>query len=333
MVGCTTGNSSTSLPSSSNTSNPPQPELFEKTLDGKAILYEKTTNINFSREIILSQSPIELLPQNYRQTEDAWVPYDHDENPVRDPIFSNQAWTNEQFIQSLATFTSPTEENFILLLEGWLAYDDVFLSRQESVYLRDLSHEFYNGDYYWFNNYIDTYTTQYARIDQGYVFGVANVDRTFQTLNEISFERLHTVTFDDQFIYSLQDETFPFGYFGAIDEKIITPRAGNNTQHALSLGPARYLLDTISYWNYLIQEAANDNTLSPYSKQFTLEQLSPGNINLNLMLTQPIETLRSEEYWERSITVAIRDFEWTQCIKKDRLWLNEDRVSSEMVVK
>ena len=326
MVGCTPTTTSTSFSVSLDFSSTHLPENFEKLREGRPLLYEKTTAHNFSRENNLTVQPVQLLPENYRETEDAWVPYQRDDAPVIHPSFFSSQWNEQQFAESLETFSLPTEEAFVSLFNAWLPYDDAFVFRDETVYLRDLSHEFFNGDYYWFNNYIDQYVTEFARIEDHYVYGFAQVNRVFQTLNEISFQREHGVLYDETTIFALKDESFPFGFFGAVDQKIMTPRAGDNTKHALSLGPSRYLLNTLAYWDYLIELSQTDDTISPYSKQFSLEQFSFTDINLTLTLTQPLNTLRSQEYLEHTIAVQIRNLEWAEFVETEILWLNEDRV-------
>lgn len=325
LIGCTPTNSMTTSAPISSTSIPPQPENFEKLRDGNPIIYEKTNTISFSRENILSVDPFLLLPQNYRETEDGWVPYVRDEEPVQDPVFNNHRWTEAQLAASLDAYEVPTQDAFIALLESWLPFDDAFISREENVNIRNLSHEFFNGEYYWFNNYLDAYTMQYSRVNNAYIFGTTQIERTFQTLNHVSFERIRTTQYDETSIYALQDETYPVGFFGAVDQKVITPRAGDNTHHALSLGPVRYLLDTFAYWSYLIDNAASDTTVSPYAIQFNLERSGPQDLNLQIRLTQPLDTLRSEEYLEHTLDAKIRSLEWTEFVETEFIWLNEDR--------
>jgi hypothetical protein len=321
MVGCTPTSPTSNLNNSSVLTSIPQPDDFDKNRDGKTVLIELNKSINFSRENNNVGDFVRLFPENYRETEDVWVPYATAEGPALDPTFTTRVWTENEWDTTIAQLTSPTQEAFLALLQSWLPFDDVFVYREEVVNFKDLSHEFYGGDYYWFNNHIDTYTTRYARMDNQFITGRAEVQRTFQTLNEISFERLHDVQFNDDTIFSLQDETFPAGYFGAVDQKLMTPRAGNNTKHALSLGPARYLLDTLAYWDYLIQMSQSDNTISPYALQFTFQKLADDDLNLQFNITQPLESLRTEEYYEHVVDVQIRQREWVEFHEASYLWL------------
>jgi hypothetical protein len=124
-----------------------------------------------------------------------------------------------------------------------LVTDEVFHQAQRLSRERNLSFDTLEGSYYAFNNYIREESIILQRYQTPMIYGEGEILITFQTGFELRPTVIEQISADSQYIYQLRDETFPAGFFGAVDRKISTMRIAGNFKQAMTIGPIRLILD------------------------------------------------------------------------------------------
>jgi hypothetical protein len=308
------------LNDSSFTSLIPTPPEFNKSLLEKTVLIDHQRVIRFSRENTLTFDGERLSPVNYREVDDGWMPYETTDTPIIPLTFNETTWSSIPGFNAIPSQTIIRDHDVINLLESWLPYDGYFNEQRHEVVYRNLSHDVLGDAYYWFNNYIDTYEKTIRRYDDSFLYADTSIQRQFQTGNAITFQRQHQRDVTDIAIIDIQDDTFPTGFFGAIDRKITTPRSGNNAFNALSLGPVTYALHTIRTWQKQIDETSDDVTKNKTTLELSLTKVNEQSATLELLAYHPRD-LRVEQAWiEERVSIHINQLEWSDLTLSFYVW-------------
>jgi hypothetical protein len=234
-------------PASSQSSQTTSLGMFDKVVDGKILLKETITNWTFLPGESKEFTGTALLPINYRN-EMVSVPYEGLNADLGD--FSDETIsfnTQPPSINALLSqYASPqilNEAQTLTLLSTMLVTDEVFHQAQRLSRERNLSFDTLEGSYYAFNNYIREESIILQRYQTPMIYGEGEILITFQTGFELRPTVIEQISADSQYIYQLRDETFPAGFFGAVDRKISTMRIAGNFKQAMAIGPIRLILD------------------------------------------------------------------------------------------
>jgi hypothetical protein len=310
------------------TSTIPTPPEFNKTLNGENVLIDHQRVIKFSRENNLSFTGERLYPVNYRELDDGWMPYETTESPIIPLTFNDTNWLTIPGFGDVPSQTVFRDDDVIALLETWLPYDGYFNEQTHHIMYRNLSHDVLGDPYYWFNNYIDTYEKTIQRFDSSFIYADTLIERQFQTGNAITFQRQLQREVTDISIIDIQDDTFPAGFFGAVDRKITTPRSGNNAFKALSLGPVTFALHTIQTWQKQIDDTNNDVTKNKTSMELTLTKTNDQSATIELLAYHPRDFQVEQTWIEERVSMEINQLEWSDLTLSYYLW---ETTSSEDV--
>jgi hypothetical protein len=325
LAGCGTRVSSSTTTSSlfgvsTQVSSVPTPLEFNKTLNGKTVLIDHQRVVNFSRENNLLFDGERLSPINYRELDEGWMPYEAEEEPIVPLTFNQTPWSMIPGFRDMPSQTVFRDDDVISLLESWLQHDGYFNEQTHNVLYRNLSHDVLGDPYYWFNNYIDTYEKTIQRFDDSFLYADTSIQRQFQTGNAIAFQRQLQREVTDISIIDIQDDTFPVGFFGAVDRKITTPRSGNNALNALSLGPATFALNTIRTWQKRIDDTNNDVTKNKTTLELSIIKINETSATIELLAYHPRD-FRVEQTWiEERVSMEINQLEWSDLTLSFYLW-------------
>lgn len=322
-AGSSSINSSSVVNSTTSTSQH-TPNEFDKNVNGRTILKDFLTTIEFSRENNPTFEDDRLNPINYREDETLIPLYEGDFGPVVSHTFQNSFWDTIPGLNEMDINETIQGEIVLNTLASWMVWDSYFNVQTQTVYNRDLSHDVLGDSYYWFNNVIDEYTMEIKRYEDAFLYGKTMINRTFQTGNQIEFQREIQREFDESFIIDMQDDTFPSGFFGAVDRKITTPRSGNNTYEALGLGPVVFMVLQLREWFKRVEMAQNDPMINPFDIELSLTKTGNHSVSIRLKSWQPRETRVEMTEIEEEITVEITDLNWSTLTHTFQLWQSDD---------
>jgi hypothetical protein len=242
--------------------------------------------------------------------------------------FSNQSITfnsSEQpdardMLASMAVGDIASETDTIALLHNLTRSDEVFNQRTTETKERNLSHAFFESEYYWFNHYVLEESMTVQRYQNQILYGAANQVKTFQTNVSIPVGVQYQLYADETTIYEIRDETYPSNYFGARDVKFETIRTQDNLKKALTLGPATEML---GYW-YLLNQGLLpfaiplQEPLATYQISIDMKKLNQDTLDISLRIYQGDSWLSASETFE--FQASLKGRAWQEITQTYILW-------------
>jgi hypothetical protein len=297
--------------------------LFDKSIPEGTLLKETLESFQFNKVNVGMFSGTPLNPINFFENTALTTPFAGESVEVGDYAqevisFSNVPLNlNEQ----LGPFIQPTsyqQETFLTLLEALKITDEPINEMERTLHERDLSFDVLGDPYYWFNNYVKEERIVLTRYQDPILYGEGTIHIEFQTGINIQPVFVEQISFNDQYIYSIVDQTFPTGFFGAVDTKIVTIRQSGNAKEALTIGPIQQILNTI--WNW--QRWQNNVLTNQPSATITAQDfMAIRQSNHQLMIQMMIEMKVGEQHQKRMLQATIDNHQWTSFEKSHLIWI------------
>ena len=253
LSGCRFGNPSFSSTSSFTSSIPIPNDDFNPDVNGRTILIEHIQERQFTQTTSSTLSPLPLAEINFQHQEEVTPPYAVADALVGD--FSNQTLTfsNEDIditstLNQLEIGESLSSDATLDFLNTIQPTDERFNAKTIDTKIRNLSHVYFQSDYFWYNNYVLEEQMVVNRYDNQVLYGTGNQLKTFQTEVDISVAIAYQLYADATTIYEIRDETYPSGFFGASDDKYQAIRTSDNFKQALTMGPITDILGLRKQW-------------------------------------------------------------------------------------
>ncbi len=297
------------------------PGLFDKVIDGKILLKETLTTWTFHQGESKAFTGTPLLPINYRQ-EPVSVAYEDESAALGD--YANEVMTFNLQPPSIASFLSGYNFPQTLqhtqtqaLLSAMVVTDEGYHQAIRHSRERNLSFDTLEGSYYAFNNYIREENMTLQRYQTPMLFGEGEIKITFQTGFELRPTVIEQISADAEYIYNLRDETYPSGFFGAVDRKIATIRSPGKFKQALTLGPIRLTLDRFIQAEK-IYRASEPSTTQDYIIDFSANLQSASQFQVLLAVSRREGATVPDYTYQLALTYQNQG--WSMIQEQERLF-------------
>ena len=325
LSGCRFGNPSLSSTSSFPSSIPIPNDDFNPDMNGRTILIEHIQERRFTQTTSSTLSPLPLAEINYEH-QDAVTP----SYAVADALlgdFSNQTLTfsNEEMditstLNQLEIGESLSSVATLDFLNTMQPTDERFNSKTIDTKIRNLSHVYFQSDYFWYNNYVLEEQLVVNRYDNQVLYGTGNQLKTFQTEVDISVAIAYQLYADATTIYEIRDETYPSGFFGASDDKYQAIRTSDNFKQALTVGPITDILGLRKQWMEQGEIIGFPMTQSQevYSTSLEVRKTQADTLTITFAIFEG-ETLNASDE-TLTVSVMIQNETWSPLLFAYQLW-------------
>jgi hypothetical protein len=328
LMGCRlTPSSLSSAPASSaiSTSLIPIPNAdFEPVIAGRTFLIEAITNYQFSTALVGEKDPLPLAINNFPVTEEVVTPY-HQPDGTSLQEDETIEWgqtplSTDTLFNTLIVGETITGASVYDWLQSQKGSDEKWNRVHQEKKVRNLSHAFLQGDYYWFNHSVREELSQIVRYDNHVLYGEGQIDILFQTGVEVTPVFAYQLHADVNTIYEIYDETYPTGFSGAQDYQYRTPRVMDNFKQALTLGPIQEMLNLFHLINQgkLPPRMVLSSPIEQYQFQLHAKRLTQTSVEIALQIYNGSTFSTASETLSLSGTIA--DNEWVSFEQRYYLW-------------
>jgi hypothetical protein len=294
--------------------------LFDKSIPEGTLLKETVETFQFNKVNVGLFSGTPLNPINFFENTSLITPFDRENAELGDysqeliSFSSVQLNLNDQlgpFIQPI----SYQQETFLALLEALKVTDESINETKRMLVERDLSYDVLGDPYYWFNNYVKEEQIVVTRYQDPILYGEGTINIEFQTGVTIQPVFVEQISLDPQYIYSIVDQTYPNGFFGAVDTKIVTLRQPGNAKEALTIGPIQQILNTI--WSWQTNILINQPNATITAQDFMAIRQSEHQLIIQMMIEMKV----GEQYQKRILQATIANHQWASFEKSHLIWI------------
>ena len=297
--------------------------LFDKSIPEGTLLKETLETFRFNQVNIGLFSGTALNPINFFENTTLTTPFAVENAELGDYAqeaisFSNVALNLNEQLGPFTQTTSYQQETFLNLLEALKVTDEPVNEMERTLRERDLSHDVIGDPYYWFNNYVKEEEIVLKRFENLIIYGEGTSAIEFQTGVNIQPVFVEQISLDHQYIYSIVDQTYPSGFFGAVDTKIVTIRQPGNAKVALTIGPVQQILNTIWSWQrWQTNILLNQPSATVMAQDFMAVRPSAHQLTIQMIMEIKI----GDQHQRRMLQATISNDQWTSFEKSHLIWI------------